>query len=435
MSNNIQFNLPDFANYQKEFFNRKERFQYILAAPQVGKTVAMLSWITLQALQSTTQGRQFAWVSPYGKQARDCYQRLKLSLQSSPLVRGEHYDLSEQRMEVEFFGKGMILFVSSDNYASLFGKTIFGAVIDEAGLAKEEAYNTVITRLSKTNGPLVCISNLQGNNWFYQLFLKAEMGHIPNSITQRITIDDAIEEGVINQQNIDEIKTTMSNARFRELYYLEIRDDSSIVFSPSQIASSVIPNEDITDRNVVCYGIDLAKSSDWTVITGVNSCCQVVESKRFQKDWVLTKQDILNTCGKVISVLIDSTSMGDVILEDLEQAGMNVEGYTFTNPSKVKLIQNLIVMMQKKEVTICEDFDYYFDELSNFEMMKTKTLKITYAAGSGHDDAVCALALACYQYKNRQVATMLPFVAGQNIQTLEDLETNSLMSDFNWIKM
>jgi hypothetical protein len=142
----------------------------------------------------------------------------------------------------------------------------------------------------------------------------------------------------------------------------------------------------------VCFGVDLAKSTDWTVIIGLDAKKQVCIFERFQKSWNDTIETVRRVCGKT-KASVDSTGVGDAVLESLQAGGRsNFEGFKFTSPSKQQLMEGLAVAIQKQEIGFPEGI--ISNELETFEYEYTRT-GVRYSAPSGmHDDTVCALALA-----------------------------------------
>jgi hypothetical protein len=88
----------------------------------------------------------------------------------------------------------------------------------------------------------------------------------------------------------------------------------------------------ISNQQIVAFGIDLAKSVDHTVIIGLDNNGNVAYFDRYQMDWHNTKENIkrLPRCP----ILVDSTGVGDPILEDLQREGIAIEGLKFTSSSK-----------------------------------------------------------------------------------------------------
>ena len=93
---------------------------------------------------------------------------------------------------------------------------------------------------------------------------------------------------------------------------------------------------------------------------------------------------------------MDSTGVGDPILEQALKAGIKAEGFQFTNTTKQQLIEYLAVQLEQRKIT----FPYIpelIHELELFQYEMTRAGNIRYSAPQGyHDDCVIALALACW---------------------------------------
>jgi hypothetical protein len=89
---------------------------------------------------------------------------------------------------------------------------------------------------------------------------------------------------------------------------------------------------------------------------------------------------------------VDSTGVGDPILEDLQREGIAIEGLKFTSSSKQQLMEGLATAIQQGKIGFPEGA--ITNELQVFEYQFTSN-GVRYSAPSGfHDDCVMALALA-----------------------------------------
>jgi hypothetical protein len=151
----------------------------------------------------------------------------------------------------------------------------------------------------------------------------------------------------------------------------------------------------LSDKPAVCYGVDLAKSHDWTVVIGLDDNGDVCFFERWQSDWGQTRRRIIQIVGSS-PAYIDSTGVGDPIVEDIQKECGAVEGYHFTSPSKQKIMEGLVVAVQNSRVSVLEGI--MRDEMESFEYEYSKN-GVKYRAPEGmHDDVVCALALAFQKY-------------------------------------
>ncbi|MBI1853414.1 MAG: hypothetical protein HYR85_23995 [Planctomycetes bacterium] len=149
-------------------------------------------------------------------------------------------------------------------------------------------------------------------------------------------------------------------------------------------------------------GLDLAKVEDYSVIVVLDREKKVVHVDRFNRiDWGLQIERIRATSERYNRAVVycDTTGQGEPIYEALCKTGMYVEPYTFTSKSKAALVDNLAMMLEKRELTLpradlCAEL---VDELESFEYSVTDNGNVrTGAPGGYHDDTVVALALGCW---------------------------------------
>lgn len=293
-----------------------------------------------------------------------------------------------------------IWFKSADNPDALYGEDVYGAVADEASRTSTESYHALYSTLTATRGKLRAIGNVKGRkNWFYELSRRAEAEMREAAAANRpatmryakITAEDAREAGVIDQDAIDEARRDLPENVFRELYYAEPGDDTGNPFGLAHIAACT--REGLADGPVVAWGIDLAKRQDYFVCIGLNASGGVAAFHRWRGvPWRNSIQRVWRLVGEDTPALVDSTGLGDPVLEELQFEHGNFYGYHFSSVSKQKLMEGLAVSIQSEEITFPEGLIRY--ELELFEYMEKPT-GVRYSAPEGkHDDCVAALALA-----------------------------------------
>jgi len=360
------------------------RFACIEASTKSGKTVSCLYWITRLAIKNTMGLRHYWWVSPTLGQSRIAYKRLKQWLTKNKTK----FQANESSLTISFDNHSVLQFKSGEHPDSLYGEDVYGAVIDEASRCREEAWHAVRSTLTATNGPARLIGNVRGRkNWFYHLCRRAESG-LDNFHYAKITATDAIEGGVLKQSEIAEAKEVLPLAVYQELYEAQASDNNANPFGEAAIRACVGALS--TDAPFV-YGVDLAKSQDWTVIIGLDSSNRVCFFERFQMPWVEQRKRLIEIIGST-DCIIDSTGVGDPITEDLQRVLPRVEGFKFSSSSKQQLMELLSTKISTKAVTY-PDGDIV-RELEQFEYEYSRT-GVKYSAPPGlHDDCVMALALA-----------------------------------------
>ncbi|HEY6965867.1 MAG TPA: hypothetical protein VI229_00235 [Burkholderiales bacterium] len=369
------------------------RYSFIEASTKAGKTVGCLAWLLEQAVVLGRPGRNFWWVAPVYGQTKIAYRRLKHGIPQSV------YDSNETELWVELLNGARLWFKSAEKPDNLYGEDVYAAVLDEASRMREDAYTAMRSTITATRGPLRIIGNVKGRrNWFFRMARRAEAGEV-NMSYAKLTAIDAVTGGVLEQAEIDDAQRMLPEAVFRELYYAEASDDQGNPFGLKHIAQCVGP---LSDDDAVANGVDLAKSVDWTVVVALDRLRRTCGFERWQAPWEDTETKILALCGKTPS-LIDSTGVGDPIVERLQKKRRLYEGYHFTAQSKQRLMEGLAVAIQSHEVTFPDG--PIRSELDSFEYVYTRT-GVKYSAPEGyHDDCVVALALAVE--KHRQVAPFL----------------------------
>jgi len=233
------------------------------------------------------------------------------------------------------------------------------------------------------------VRNVKGRkNWFYALCRRAEAGEAGLSYHKLIAAD-AVDAGVLAEEEVSDARRILPDAVFRELYLAEPSDDSGNPFGIAAIANCLEP---LAQTKPVVWGWDLAKHVDWTVGIALDEYGRTCRFERFQGPWNSTMEKIVSSTGSA-PALVDSTGVGDPVLEMLQRRpGTRFEGYNFSSSSKQKLMEGLAVAIQKREVTFTDGPIRM--ELENFEYEYSRT-GVRYTCPEGmHDDCVCALALA-----------------------------------------
>ncbi len=384
----INYTRPPLYHYQTAILNSPARYTCTEASTKVGKTASHIVWLFEEALKCKSNQAVW-WIAPSITQAKIAYDRMKVQISSRTF-----FTSNDTNRTITLITGGKMEFKTGEKPDSLFGDDVYAAVVDEASRCRQEAWFALRSTLTSTGAKCKFIGNVKGRkNWYWQLCQKAKTGDDPNYAYFKITAYDAADAGMMTKdgrpfiEEIEAAKKDLPDAVFKELYLAEASEDGSNPFGLNFIDRCVYP---ISTEPAVCFGIDLAKSSDFTVITGLDRFRQVCYLERFQKDWRQTSQAILDLPS--VPIIIDSTGVGDPIGEDIARKRNDVNLFVFTQRSKQQLMEGLAMSIQKKELSFPEGF--LKDELDSFEFEYTRT-GVKYSAPAGlHDDGVCSLALA-----------------------------------------
>jgi hypothetical protein len=389
----INYKRPYLTSYQKAILDSPARYTITAASTKTGKTASHIIWLFEQAL-TLKENQAVWWVAPVYQQAEIAFRRMKAQVNEK-----NFFHSNESKLVLTTPLGSRIEFKSAEKPDNLYGDDVYAAVFDEASRAREDSWYALRSTLTATQGKCKLIGNVKGKkNWFYKLGERAKAGE-PNHEYFKITAYDAAKEGIIEPEEIEQAKRDLPSHIFKELYLAEPAEDNSNPFGYDNIEKCIIS----TSSGIpVAYGIDLAKYTDWTVIIGLNDNGQVCYFDRFQMDWSQTLTKIVKTIGNT-PAYIDSTGVGDPIVEQLQRNHPRVQGFKFTSQSKQQLIEGLVVAVQQQQIFFPDG--NITDEMRNFEFEYTRT-GVRYTAPQGlHDDCVMSLALAwdCKQHNKKGV--------------------------------
>lgn len=387
MAGEIKYQRPFIYPYQKAMLDSTARYTVTEAATKTGKTASHIIWLLEQALR-IKENQSVWWIAPVFAQAEIAYNRMKAQINDKNFFRS-----NDSKLLLTLPTGAKIQFKSADRPDNLYGDDVFAAVFDEFTRAREEAWFALRSTLTATNGKCKFIGNVKGKkNWGYKLGLRAKAGE-PNHEYFKVTAYDAAEVGLITFDEIEQAKRDLPASVFQELYLAEASEDGSNPFGLQFIRQCIYP---MSALPAVCFGIDLAKSVDYTAIIGLDQHRQVCHFDRFQNDWRTTIQKILTLPN--VPMKVDSTGNGDPIAEELQTKRGNITGFKFSQFSKQQLMEGLAMDIQQRKISFPEGL--IVDELEEFEFEYTRT-GVKYSAPAGvHDDCVCALALANDAHKN-----------------------------------
>lgn len=380
----MRVTLPELYGKQYDAFFNDAPVGVCEATTKGGKTVGALVWQTSKALKDTLALNHW-WVAPFHTQANIAYTRAKRMLD------GVYAKCNDTDKCITLYNGVRWWFKAAEKPDTLYGEDVGTCVLDEYTRMREEAFHAVISTLTATEGQLRVIGNVKGRGWGYTLAREAERGE-DGMVYTKITADDAVEAGVLSRKQIEFARKRLPHSVFRELYYCEPSDDGGNPFGIQAIEDCIGPK---SDAPTVAYGIDLAKSSDYTAVIGFDAQRRWTFAAHFQMDWRTTKQKLVSIIGGT-PALVDETGVGSPIVEDLQAECPNVEGFVFTPTSKQMLMEGIRNHVQDRECTLPGDDvcrGVFRSEMLSFEYQETRT-GVKYSAPDRlHDDCVMSIGL------------------------------------------
>lgn len=330
----------------------------------------------VEMISSALQGMSVSYITPTYNLARTFFDKL---------IKVIPFENNKSELLIRFPNEGSIQFFTGERLDNLRGRKFHLVVVDEASFIPnlEDGWkNSIRPTLTDYKGKALFLSTPKGKNYFYSLFMKG--GETDWQSFKFTTYDNPY----IDKHEIDDARNQLPQAVFEQEYMANAMENAANPFGSNHIQDCIKP---LSPLPVQFYGIDLAKSFDWSVIIGLDEHGNVAYFNRFQKDWKHTREEIL-TIDRSKPVMIDSTGVGDAITEDLQVHFSHMNGFKYTSSSKQQLMENLASAIHKKEIAFPDGI--IKEELDVFEYQFTSN-GVKYNAPSGfHDDCVNALALA-----------------------------------------
>lgn len=247
----IQYDRPYLYPKQEAILFNPLRYAYCESSTKAGKTHGCIIWLVEQTLLNGAPGRNFWWVAPVSAQAKIAFRRIKNSI---PRV---FIKPNETELYIEFLNGARIYFKSAEKPDNLYGEDVYAAVLDEASRARYDSWLALRSTLTATRGPIRLIGNVKGKaNWFYQECRKVEreMGK-GNRAYARITAQDAVDAGVLDQEEIDDARKVLTEKDFQELYMAMAQDDHD-AFMQSEYVEKAMKREGIIPSGPLIIGAD-----------------------------------------------------------------------------------------------------------------------------------------------------------------------------------
>lgn len=374
------------------------RFRVCPCGRRFGKTLACANEISKFALEHAYTNS--VWIAPVYRQCKVVYRLLKRALREAIVYT------SDTELRIELLKGSVIEFYSATNPDSIRGNKFHFVVMDECADIHEDVWFKVIRpTLSDTNGRVIFIGTPKGRNWFFRLFIK---GNDPLETDYESFTFPTSANPFIPRKEIEAAQQDLPEAVYEQEYLAVFHEESAGVFRgidkcfegdiqeviEKSLYISVPPRPGFT----YVMGWDVAKYNDFSVMNILNADTMHIDAW-FRTNMVDYTEQIkrartLTELYNDAFVLMDSTGVGDPVLEMVRAAGMTADGYLYTNASKKMLIEELQITIEHRGMTF-PNIPIQTGELRTMQYKLSPSRFITYEAPKGfHDDCCNSLALA-----------------------------------------
>jgi hypothetical protein len=307
---------------------------------------------------------------------------------------------------------GSIIYRSLDDPDNVRGHTADKVLIDEVGMVKGDAWYEVLRpMLIDTGGSSWGVGTPAGRNWFWREHSKAV--ELEDSVSwqiptkgckiidgQLIRKPHPLENPDIAWSEIERVFETMPSDIFRQEIMSVFIEHEGVVFRNIVACLSAPLDPDPKDHksHTKIMGVDWGKHNDFTALScGCAECMVELARDRFnQIDYIFQRGrlQVFYDKWEPDVIIAESNSIGEPIIEQLQEDGLPVIGFTTTASSKPPLIENLALAFEREEFQFQDD-PIWTAELEAYERkVSVSTGRSQYGAPEGmHDDTVIARAL------------------------------------------
>ena len=387
----INLKLPEYHPGQQRTREamRRHRFVVAILGRRWGKTFLGVNEMAELALQQL--GSQQMWVAPthdLATIAREEFHRLFQAVIA---------DWREVERRATLINGSRLYWRSADNPDSLIGRGFDRVIVDEAARVSDDAYKrAILPTLADRKGSLLAITTPKGRRgWVYELYQRARAeeegyGYIKGPSTENPNPEI--------KRYVEEMRLTMPKEIFAQEFLADPQDEAGTYFRGvdrcirGELLAKARPGATYS------LGCDVAKYEDYTVLTALNRQGYQLEGfERFHRlDWGVQLHRIAAFFQRwnrgVVNV--DSTGVGDAVLDGLRERGVSARSYKFDNASKARVCLRLATGIEQETIHF-PDVPVLVEELKRFqyEILPSGTVRLGAPSGA-HDDCVISLALA-----------------------------------------
>ena len=375
---------------------RSGKIYVVKSRRQVGKSIMVEQELLRYAI--TYNNTVSACVCPTLNQARKMFQDIIGCIIDSGVVLKKN----ETLLEIDLINNSKIFFKSAEQKDSLRGYTISGLLcVDECSFISDEVfYGLLLAWTNVHKAPILLTSTPKFKQGFYWNYWVLGLDENQKDVIS-IDFNKFDTSALLSPEKLEQYRTMLPKGQFLTEYMGEFLDSQSIVFGDFK---ECISNKEIKDYRELYIGIDWGSGvgSDSTVVSALNERCEQVFMLRFnnkraveQVDYI--KQYLQPYIKKIKLIVAECNGVGQPLVDSLKIAfdcKVKIEEFATTNASKIKIINQLQVAFEQRQITILDEVQQT-NELSMYEAKVGTNGTITYNAPTGcNDDCVIALMLS-----------------------------------------
>jgi phage FluMu gp28-like protein len=382
--------------YQKAFLLSERRFIKVLKARQIGYSYGCLA---PKALLRALAGRNQLIVSASEYQSQIVLNYVKTHIERLGLENVVD-DADSKSISIA----GAKITALPTNFRTIQGNP-GDVILDEFAWYhnQKRIWEAIVPSITQIGGTItVCSTPFVPGNFFWQLITEHD-GRFTNFESHRITIHDAVAQGMPLPGGIEELRSLFDGDSWKMLYECQWAEDGSALLSWDMLHGLATEEETRFWDGPVYMGVDVGRVNDRFCIANVGRCddgsyrllhLELHKNINFPHMRGLIEQTLQRY--EVKRCTIDRTGLGMQLAEDVVNAHPSIaQSKHFSREVKEKLALNLLKLCEDKQLRFYND-PALISQLHAVKKHATST-GIRYDAQrdeTGHADAFWALALA-----------------------------------------
>ena len=378
----------------------------VKSSRQKGKTLLILLLLLREAINNP--GSKSFLIEPTNNQCRKCFKDAVNMLRSS---KGIITSANASFLEIEFFNGSIIYFKSGEQRENLRGYTCTGLLaLDEVAFLGSYIEELCFPYCNVHKANILLFSTPKFKSGVYYEWYERALQHFPG--VYLVDFNDYDTSMLLSPEQLESYRLSLPDNVFRSEYLGMFIEEGGTVFKDFARLYNKTP--ELTGNYSVGIDWGSGTGNDFTAVSVFNDKKQQVDLFYFND---LTPQEQIETIeqnlqkyyptkrrGQAVNVVVEVNSIGrifyDLLAEKLgSHYGVSLKGFTTTNESKRKIIENLQLEIQNGAISLIPDTEQSL-QLSGYEIESTATGKITYNGKNGtHDDLVVSTSLAVWNLK------------------------------------
>lgn len=382
-------------------YYRSGKMFVVKSKRQVGKTTMAENILLHCAINHS--GTLSVLVEPTLDQSRRVYKEIVKAIEHTPILLRKNDSL----LEIELRNGSSILFKSAEQRDNLRGFTVTGIlVIDECAFIPDDIFDILMPTTDVHSAPILLISTPKlKSGAYFRYYMAGLEGTSPNIVS--IDFNNYDTSFLLPAERLEQYRRMMPKAQFTTEYLGEFLDSDAVLFDNIKECQADAPE----DYRKVYVGIDWGTGTggDYTSVCGFTDTRKMLFIDYFNDkptfEQVRYICDLLSAySGKVAAVQAECNSIGSPMIallkDELLKRGMRsihnaVTAFTTTNSEKVRLVNQMQVALEQKNITLLRDSGLIAQLTAYEATYNPKTNNVSYNAPAGlHDDNCISSMLA-----------------------------------------